>query len=346
MEGTTAPAAPAATGATPSAPTPNPTTPAAAKGPAAPAPRTQPTPEPHLAKRGPDGKFIPNADAPAVPPPGETAAEKRLRLKLKVNGQEQEREFTEAELVARLQKDEAAEERFKKARQAEQRAVRVLEAIRSNPEAAMRELGLDVDGMARARLAAMAREQMMSSEERERATLEQRASRAEAALKQREEADTQARQRSEADAAFQQAEALIKPALAQAGLPVSSESIRAVALIGAQLEEMGLDVTPEVLAAEVLREEEGRAERYLTALAPERRAPVLTRLAQGMAPDALAAALGKEAVRALLQHEVQRARQGTGFQAPAPKQEAPVPAEERPRFLRPSEALRNLRNLG
>ena len=238
--------------ATPSSNTPAPSTALEAKSTSA------VTPEPNTETKA----APPEPKAPATP----TAAEKR-KYKLKVDGKDQELELDDTEISIRLQKATAAEKRMQEAAEQRKQIQAVLEFIKKDPIAALKDpaLGIDVEKMVEERLAQryqdeMKRQQMtpeqlkmkeiedqLQAERAKREELEKtRAAEAKKALDEKIWADTQ---KSFFDA------------MAEEGVEQNYETIFHMAEIAKMNLEHKIELTPKQMAAEVKARMDGAREK-------------------------------------------------------------------------------------
>lgn len=117
---------------------------------------------------------------PAAPtsdegPPGETAAERaiRLKMKFKVDGEEIEEELDEHEIRMRLQKSKGAEKRFEEAARLRKEWEDAVALGKRDPAAAMKQLfDVDLEKWAEQRLEERFQEAMLPEHEREKRKLE------------------------------------------------------------------------------------------------------------------------------------------------------------------------------
>lgn len=313
------------------------------------------TPEAHRAPKGPDGRFRQvqdvadaRASVDASQGGGETRREAsaRRKLELKIYGESHALDLDDgtAQSLARvlgvdadklgdaLQKSAAGSRAMSEAAK-ERRAVaeekarvgKLLATLRESPEDALGELGVDLDALALRRLQAAARQEAMTPEERAFAEREQALSAREAKLQQIE----QQRQAQESEvaqqAAMRQAQETLIPALEAAGLPRTHASVALMADVALDALDAGITLTPEQVAQET------------RALVLERTQAVL----RGMQPAQLVQVLGKDLVRALMQHTVESSR---AAQRPPPQVRQAAPprqeADNEPAFLTPAQALR------
>lgn len=311
--------------------------------------------------RAPDGRFLPRdgqGEPPAPEAPAETAAQAaaRRRLALKVRGEEHALDLDDAtaaqlarlygvspdRLEVALQKDVYGDRAIKEGRQAQEQARRLLEALRSSPEDALAELGVDVDALALKRLQAAARQEAMTPEERAFAEREQALAEREARLRAIEE-QAEAKNRTAAEQqAFETVQRDVLSALQENGLPRSHRTIRMVAdvMLGAQ--RAGIALTPAQVAAEVRAEIDGLSDDYLGAMPEDALGQRVGPRLQSMPVERLVSLLGPR-LRDVLQHTVaqQRARAGVVQHQAAPS--APPASQGQQEILTPSEALKRLR---
>jgi hypothetical protein len=271
------------------------------------------------------------APAPSPTEKAEAAAEKRLKLKLKVNGKDEDWEGTEEDLQRDMQKGRAYELTVKQERQVADKARRLLQLAKDNPEAMLAELGHDFDSLAEARLSKRAQDALKSPEqlaieERDRKIQEYEAREAQ----RQEEAEAAAREHMDKQL-WQEAEPQWMAALQAMDLDKDAWTLREMARVGKEAHAIGYDLTPAQMAQEVRAKEEKRFTRYVANLSAER----------------LVKKLGPAKMREILQFSVAQLQSQPAFSKPS---STPAPRTEResstPDYVSESEWRRRLREQG
>lgn len=287
--------------------------------PAAPAPKTEAAPA-----TPPAEKKTPSAEASEA---AKTLA--KHKLKLKVKGQEMEREFTDDELTLHVQKGLGADAAFQQAAAERKRLEELLNQGRADPVTAAKELwGLDIEAYVQDRLgkqlAEDLRKQRMTPEEQMQAqyeakikAMEEEATKAKQALEARETAEIEQK-------AFQELETSFLSALQAEGLPKSYDALGEMARVQKLADSHGLQLTPAQLAVEVRNRLEARQEKLHKSVMG------------GLQGEALLNHLGPDIVK-----EVIRAKLAMQQAAVTPKPSAPVkreqPKPEKKETLTPSQ---------
>lgn len=315
------------------------------------------TPEAHRAPKGPDGKFRQVQDVAdrtnveaSQGGGGETQQEAaaRRKLALKVYGEEHALELDDgtAQSLAKvlgvdpdklgeaLQKSaagsralsEAAKERRAIAQERAEMEKR-FERLRQSPDDVLAELGVDPDELALRRLQAAAQRESMTPEQLAMAEREQALSAREAKLQQMEQARQAEAAKVAEQQAFEHAQQTLIPALEASGLPKNHATLALMADVALDALDAGVELTPEQVAQET------------RALVMERTQSVL----RGMQPAQLVQVLGKDLVRALMQHTVEQSR-SAARPPPSPRhaQQVESAEDDGPAFLTPAQALRGL----
>lgn len=256
MSEVAAPAAPAA----PSTSAPSPSTPSST-----PASNTSSLPSnvnaspPSAADRAvPTGKDTPATNDHPEAQPGETKAEtvQRLKLKVKVNGKELEREFDPTELQLYVQKGMGADEKFQKAAEVQKTFAQLQKALKDNPFEALKDpaFGIDLEQLAIQHLA-----KKFEMEEKQKADplkfeLEQykeKVAKYEAEQAKAAEERKAAAAREQNERMWAETEKSWLSALEKSGLGPNKAYIRQMAEIGRDFLDAGLDLQPELIIAEM-----------------------------------------------------------------------------------------------
>lgn len=185
--------------------------------------------------------------------------EARRRYKMKVNGQEVEREYTDEEIQRRLQLQEAADEKFQKASKMVKQAEQFLAALKNDPIKVLShpELGIDIKQLAEEYLTEDVRKSMMSEEERELEELRQYKQQQEELRQQQEEQRTKTEEEKRLEHARQeQAKRYsegIAGALQESGLPRDPFIVKQVAATMASAIKKGYEIDP-ITAVDIVKE--------------------------------------------------------------------------------------------
>ena len=241
----------------------------------------------------------------------------RLKRKLKVPGEEFEVDLDEDGVVRQLQRLRLLEKQGKTLGEAQ----RLVKLFRSNPEAALEAMGLDVEGLARKRLAEKARLGAMSPEETEAHQAKSELERIKAEH-QRLIQEREAERREALDARTRQEWAdNFRAALAEAGEEESGQAIGEMAAIQmAALTQDGLELTPKQAAMEYRRREEARLERRLSAHTKA--------FSEGkVGPEKFLGSIPKDFRAAVLKASIQLAEEQGVVRARRPQQARPVEEE-------------------
>lgn len=322
-----APAAPAApSSASTSAPAP---TQSAGSAPAPASPPAAP----------PEAKALPFQDTPAAAP--ETAAEKkaeaqRIKLKTKVDGKEAENEYTIEELTLLAQKGLGSDKRFNEAANIQKVFKEFKAALKDQgfaafSDPAFSDLGdvkqLFIDHLYKEFQA----EELQKADPREY-ELQQLRAKNEAYERRQKEAEEKQRAAAQAEADKKQWEVIRKDwvsALERSGLAENEVLVQSMAQIGKEFLERGMDLSPDVLVAELKNR-----------LSAQNRM-----LFGGLKGQALVNGLGEEIVNEILQFKVAQVQKTREVEPIKPPDDAPKPnsGEEDGQSERPSKYLRNLR---
>lgn len=269
--------------------------------------------------------------APKPDAPAKTEAQ-RIKLRLKIDGEEREEELTHDEIAARLQKHEAANRRFQEAAESRRQVAEREARFKADPFAAASELGLNLEELAEKRIAEKYREELklreMTEDQRRAHEAEKKLSVYEKQKAEREEAEkTAAAERLKAETYSKvetQMKADIGSALQSLGMDASYEVLSEIARLGKQNIVANRNLAP-------------HQRFYPTAaqLAQEAKAIVdarFERLEQsaqnGLDGEALIKRLGPTVVKKILQASVAKFKKPEAVSKP-PRQVEP-PAENRP----------------
>lgn len=261
----TAPASPAAT-PTPSAPPSNGSS-SATQAPAsgvASAPKQPAQAATNGAKPPQQGET-----AKAKPPPGfELTPDGKLRLKgLKVDGVEEDAEYTEEELRREFQERRAGQKRLQEAAKEKQRLQQAIAMLKQDPIAAMASLGVDTEQAMSAHLAKQAQLAAMSEEQRQVLAARQQAAQYQRQVKAYEAQMTE-------HATQQQWENQWKPELEAAFKEVgwadgAEGNLLAVAQMAEMYEKAGIELGPRELVKLVDAENGKQALNWVSRASPQ-----------------------------------------------------------------------------
>jgi Txe/YoeB family toxin of Txe-Axe toxin-antitoxin module len=288
-----------------------PATPPSAPAPSAPSsPAKAPAPAP-AANLGaaPKSPAVPNsafADKPEAPV-AETPAEKKRRIKYKVDGAEKEVDLDsldDATLATKLQFAEAARTRMQEAAELKKAVQNLITEIKKDPFAALNDpaFGLDLESMAAERLKAKFREAQMSPEEQERLRLQKELEDRDAKLRSIEEEKKSAAHRELVEKIHAESEKEFMSALEAVKLPKNHHTLNMMADIAEMNLDHGLELTPQQMAAEV-------AERVRSSTA---------QVVKGLSDDQLVEYLGSDVVKRILKHSLAKVKPAKPFEAPKP----------------------------
>jgi|GEM_PF-1599516 len=193
--------------------------------------------------------------------PKETKEEKEVRkeaerrkYKLKVNGKEVEKEYSDDEVSRKLQLIEAADERFQKASETEKQLQNFVKALKEDPFAVLSQLGLDdhIDALAEKRLTSKVQRDLMTPEEREIAELREFKSSSERAKQEaeaNEKTSTEKQQFEEyRQRASQHYDTQITDALTKSSLPKTPYTVKRVAEVMANALNRGYELDAQTAA--------------------------------------------------------------------------------------------------
>ncbi len=306
------------------APAPAPSTSAPAASPA-PAAVTAANGAPAAASgaKTPEGTNLPFADAAAAgndhpeAKPGETKAEtaQRVKLKLKVSGREEEREFSESELQLYVQKGMGADEKFQQAAKVQKSFAELQKALKENPFEALKDpaFGLNLEELAIQHLAKKFQEEDLQKADPGKYELEQYKAKV-AAYEAKETAAKEAQaaaQREAQDAKmWEQTSAQWTNALEKSGLGANPAYVKNMAQIALEFIDQGLDLNPEHIVLEM----------------KDRMAQQQKLIYGGLKGEQLAKALGDDLVNELLAHKVAQLKAAKPVQEPIKSPVAAPPA--------------------
>ena len=310
---------------TPNIPTPG--APASAPAPSsAPSPSSSSTPStppsassagPQQASRGIDSR-VQNGATEQTPAAGKTATEaqkavERIKLRLKIDGREEEREFDPEQLAVHVQKAGAADKRMQEAAQIRKSFQAIVERLKQDPFEVLSDpaIGVDLEALAEKRLADKYRKAMMSDEERAVYERQQEYERIKSENDRYKRAEQQRRQTEIDRKVFQETEQNFKTALGKVGLPPSYELLREMAKIARDNLQFGIELSPAQLAAEVRSHVEGT------------RTKLEEKVRTSLKGEELIKYLGEDVVREILRAQVAkvRAKQSTLEPVPPPAPE-------------------------
>lgn len=275
-------------------------------------------------------KGTPGADAAAkfeggTPPAAEPTAEavkkeiQRIKLKLKVDGKEDEREYTQDELSVLAQKGLASDKRFQESAELKKQVGSLIQHLRENPfdPELQSVLGVDLKDLIQKKLAEEWQQAHLTDEEKTQATSKKEA---EAIAKERDElkkqietqrnAELNHRVQTELNASFEEA-------LTQQDLPKTYEALWHMADIAQHYLQNGVELNPQQKATLVKqRLDEGRSK-------------LETSVRSGLTGDKLLSHLGESTVREVLKAAL--AKHKAGRAAPAAVPPVQKVAKEKPK---------------
>lgn len=263
-----------------------------------------------------------SADAPTNAHPaaesGETKAEtvQRLKLKTKINGREEEKEYTHEELALHIQKGQAAHEKFETAANTQKTFQNFIKAVKENPfeafkDPAFGDLGANFKQLVIDHLAEEFKgEELKAKDPREFELNQLRTEKAKWEAKQKAEVETRqaAAQKEADDRMWTETKKTWVSALEQGGFGENPALIRNMAEIGQEFLDAGIDLDPKLLVAELKNRISGQQKMVYS----------------GLKGEQLVNALGEDVVNELLTYKVEQARKGRVVQDPI-KAPDPVP---------------------
>lgn len=340
-------AAPAAPASTPSSSSPASSAPAASPN-LQPGAQATPSAAPAAQPAAKASSGVPDAklplqeggDSPAAnnhpeAKPGETKAEtlQRIKLKTKVNGREEEREYTTEELQLHVQKGLGAEAKFAEAAEIRKTFAALQKAVKENPFEALKDpaFGIDLEKLAIDHLA-----RKFEAEEQQKADpmkyeLEQTRKRlAEYETKERTAREAQERAAHE-EVQRRQIDEMRKSwneSLKKAGFGENPAFHRHLAEIGRDFLEAGLDLTPDLLVAE-FKDRMGTQHKTLMG---------------GLEGEALWNYLGEDVGNKVLAYKVAQLQATKKVEPLVPAETPKKDDENEPKPDRPTKYLRNMRD--
>jgi hypothetical protein len=264
-------------------------------------------------ERGPDGKFAPKAEEKPPEP-------YRFKKRIKVDGGEEDVDYSEDDLQREVQIARAARKRLaelnRRSKELDAREARLKEA----PHEFLEKAGHDPDKWAAERLAKKAQDGLMSEEERAfRAIQEENAQlKAERDSFKKQQAEREFKEVE--DKHWAQTEPRLMSALEKANLPRGADVMGRIADVGIEFLDGGMDLSPEDIVAEVSLRMDRDASRYVLSLPTEQ----------------LAAKLGPEKVKALVADYTRKWKESQAAfndNPVQPQREAPPENGERRKFL-------------
>ncbi len=250
----------------------------------------------------------------AVPTPAQLR-----KYKLKVDGEELEEEIDlndETAMTTKLQLAAAAKKRMTEALDQKRKAYDIIKAFEENPESMLQRLGPKGREIAEKFLLEQLKGEMMTPEEKEMLELREfKKKYTEEQEKKKQLEEMTAREKQEYQIA-QDFQTTIISALQKTGLPKSPELVKRTAYILKKNLELGLDLTPEQLAAEVKMETLG----YLKSIVAD---------ADG---ESLLNLLGTDMAKKIRMHDVAKLKekQGEVYQRQTAKSQSQPRKESRP----------------
>lgn len=292
---------------------------------AAPTPVTAPKPVAPKPSNGATGKETPAAVEPA-PPPVQTEEEELLELKV---GDKTER-LTRAQVIARAQKAEAADRRFREASEKQKRAEELIAEFEADPEAAYARTGKDPAKLFETYLAKKARDATLTPEQKEREALQKQLEEYKA-----REAKTVAEQKTKAQEeqdkrTFANLESKLLGAASKHGLDQTPETLEMLCDVALEAIDMGYSLTEDQICQEVIH----RQKQHISA----RDQKILTKYLND--PAKLAEYIGPKAVEALLKHSLTKAPPPGG--APAAPKARPAKDPATGRYMSEAEFERSV----
>lgn len=269
--------------------------------------------------------------------PGETKAEtvQRMKLKTKVNGREEEREYTTDELQLYVQKGLGADEKFNKAAEVQKTFQKFVEDFKKNPFEAAKDpaIGVDLKQMAIEYLAKeFEAEDLKAKDPREFELQELRAFKAQQeAERQAVEAARQAKAQEEVQKMqWEQMRKEWAGALTESGFAENEQMIRQMAEIGRDFLDADMDLNPKMLVTELKRR-----------VAEQNRM-----LYSSLEGDALENALGSDIVNKILRHKVSKLNSTRELKPIEPETPvaAPSQTDKSEKIERPTKYLSSMRD--
>lgn len=265
--------------------------------------------------------------------PGAAAEERRLRLKLKVDGAEEDWEGSEADVARELQLSRAARKRMQEAAEYRKQATEFMERVRKDPVSALKDpsIGVDVKELVKKQLIKEYEDEQLKAQDPREFELREAKAKLEAYEQERKQAEEawhkeqERLKQEELDTKVRgQLEQQFIAAMEKSNLPKNAYGLAEMAKVAQISFAKGLDLTPDEMAREAEERMDGNAKRYLGALKGEQ----------------LVAKLGPDVVKEVQRYLLAKAR---GAKAAPPVVEtkpvvAPVNREpERPKRMNQAE---------
>lgn len=188
-------------------------------------------------------------------------------VKLKVNGAE--KEYTLAKLIQEAQKFEAANERFNKASEMEKRLAEQEKMFKENPRKAMEQLGIDPFEFSQMTLEEFLKEQEKTPEQRELEELRRFQQEHLTKQQQAEEARKQQEFQAHVQAKTQELDTIIPELIEKYGLDKDISSAQRIADYMLEAMDNGMDLTYDMAARLVKREQETYFKNMFSRYKPE-----------------------------------------------------------------------------
>lgn len=266
----------------------------------------------------------PNGKAPAKAPPpageaGKVAeAPKEDLFEIVVNGEK--KQLTREQAIRQLQKDSAADERFRKGGEAVKKANTILSMLKDNPREALTQLGVDVRGFSEQVLREAVEEAELTPEQKQHRQDTKELERLRNFEKQQKELGEKQAQAEKDKALFAQLEKGILEHAERGGLEGTPDNLQRISETALELIDLEVPFTPEQLIAEVKEREEaafGKLEKKVLG---------------GLKGEALAKRLGPTVVEEILQWSIQKLRGGPPAAA-KPAAAPSTPAEKKSPYM-------------
>lgn len=247
-----------------------------------------------------------------------TSEPKQYQFKVKINGKERVIKGTEAEITTYLQKAEASDEKFRKAKEIEKKFMELTTYAQQDPERARqayKELfGRDFTEDAEAYLASKYEESTLSDEEKARRKELEEAKQAQKKLKEYETREQEAKRKQQEDALWSEMEKTYFGALEKLGYDKDPAILTLMADIDEAAVAMGFELSDAQLVHEANRRLEQNARHVFKRFTKPGQGPALLEF------------LGADGVKAVISAEMERRK----LASPTPKVTEP---ETKPRSL-------------
>ncbi len=254
--------------------------------------------------------------APAAPTPAE---ERRHKLKLKVDGNEEEWEGTDADMARELQLSRAARKRMQEAAEKSKSVDSFMERVRKDPMNALKDpsIGVDIKELVKKQLIKEYEDEQLKAQDPREYELREAKAQLEAFKAEKQKAEETAKEAAERQAQ-EEMDARVRTdletkfiqAMEQSDLPKDRHTLAEMARVAQVNFAKGLDLTPAEMAQEVKERMDSNAKRYLSNLKGEQ----------------LAKRLGDDVVKEVQRYLLQKAR---GAKAAPVVETKPVLAEPR-----------------